>query len=208
MKIYTLNLGELQSNCYVAETSPGRCIAIDIGNDADVLLCLLEEKKLKLNKILLTHGHFDHIGGVADVVKQTNAQVFIHTDDAYMLKSAEASLSNSISDSPFKPVENYVGVYGDCIINDGKYDFKVIHTPGHTPGGVCYVCDDVIFSGDTLFRLSIGRTDFKGGSFDALQNSLIRLFALDGDYKIYPGHGLPTTLDFERKNNPYSSPIN
>lgn len=203
MKLYKLELGVLGANCYVVETAPAQCISIDIGGDSQRFLAFLKEKKLRLTKILLTHGHFDHIGGVAEVQKETGAEVYIHADDAYKLESAEQSLAVQISREPFKAVKEYLSISGDTIINDGNLQFRVMHTPGHSSGSVCYICDDVIFSGDTLFRLSMGRTDFFDGSDGAMENSLIRLSKLDGDYTVYTGHGGQTTLDFERRNNPY-----
>lgn len=205
MNIHHLNLGELKSNCYLIETEPGRCVAVDIGGDARMLINFLIMKKLKLSKILLTHGHFDHIGGVSEVAEETGAEVYIHGDDADMLQSASASLASSMSIMPFCPVKNFNIISdGDCI-SDGNLNFKVLHTPGHTKGSVCYICDDVIFSGDTLFCCSIGRTDFPGGSINDMQNSLKKLYSLEGEYRIYPGHNESTTLGYERDSNPYLS---
>lgn len=203
MNIHHLHLGELKSNCYIVETEPGRCIAVDIGGDSRMLMNFLSMKKLKLTKILLTHGHFDHIGGVAETAAASGAEVYIHADDANMLESASASLSSSMSIMDFKPVNNYTAVFGDCYINDGNLTFRILHTPGHSPGSVCYICEDVIFSGDTLFCCSIGRTDFPGGDPDAMLRSLRTLSNLEGNYRVCPGHNETTTLDYERRSNPY-----
>lgn len=207
MKIHHLQLGELRSNCYIAETEPARCVAIDIGGDSRLLLEFLKLKKLKLTKILLTHGHFDHIGGVSEVAAATGAEVFIHENDAPMLQSASLSLASGISIMPFKPVTNYTVVSDCCIINDGDVAFKVMHTPGHSMGSVCYIANDVIFSGDTLFCCSVGRTDFPGSNAALMRESLKSICYLSGDYKIYPGHNESTTLDYERKSNPYLSAL-
>lgn len=203
MNIHHLHLGELKSNCYIVETEPGRCIAVDIGGDSRMLMNFLSMKKLKLTKILLTHGHFDHIGGVAETAAASGAEVYIHADDANMLESASASLSSSMSIMDFKPVNNYTAVFGDCYINDGNLTFRILHTPGHSPGSVCYICEDVILSGDTLFCCSIGRTDFPGGDPDAMLRSLRTLSNLEGNYRVCPGHNETTTLDYERRSNPY-----
>lgn len=203
MNIHHLHLGELKSNCYIVETEPGRCIAVDIGGDSRMLMNFLSMKKLKLTKILLTHGHFDHIGGVAETAAASGAEVYIHADDANMLESTSASLSSSMSIMDFKPVNNYTAVFGDCYINDGDLTFRILHTPGHSPGSVCYICEDVIFSGDTLFCCSIGRTDFPGGDPDAMLRSLRTLSNLEGNYRVCPGHNETTTLDYERRSNPY-----
>lgn len=205
MKIHNLQLGELRSNCYIVETAPGQCVAIDIGGDSRLLLNYLQMKHLKLNKILLTHGHYDHMGGVAEVKEQTGAEVYIHSDDANMLESSSASLAAAMSIMPFKPVNQYISISDDCYIADGDVTFRVIHTPGHTKGSVCYVCGETIFSGDTLFCCSIGRTDFPGGSMTEMRQSLSKLIQLEGDYKICPGHNETSTLNYERINNPYLS---
>ncbi|MCM1271849.1 MAG: MBL fold metallo-hydrolase [Ruminococcus flavefaciens] len=207
MKIHTLNLGELRSNCYVVETAPGRCIIVDLGGDADYLMNFLKLNKLKLTKILLTHGHFDHIGGVEEVRRLTRAEVFIHLNDSEMLTSEKFSLASGMSYDPFIPVTLWTAVEEDAIIQDGELSFKVIHTPGHSGGSVCYICEDVIFSGDTLFNRSIGRTDFLGSNPIDMKKSLKKLSLLEGDYKVLPGHNMPTTLDFERKMNPYMKNI-
>lgn len=207
MKIHTLNLGELRSNCYVVETAPGRCIIVDLGGDADYLMNFLKMNKLKLTKILLTHGHFDHIGGVEEVRRLTGAEVFIHLNDSEMLTSERFSLASGMSYDPFIPVTLWTAVEEDAIIQDGELSFKVIHTPGHSGGSVCYICEDVIFSGDTLFNRSIGRTDFLGSNPIDMKKSLKKLSLLEGDYKVLPGHNMPTTLNFERKMNPYMKNI-
>lgn len=205
MLIKTFQLGELNANCYIAVTSPGQCIAVDVGGSPRLLLEYLKMNKLTLTKILLTHGHFDHMGGVEEVRLNTGAEVFIHESDAPMLNSSGMSLHSAISIMPFKSVEKYEIIRDNCIIHDGACSFRVIHTPGHSHGSVCYVFDEeqIIFSGDTLFCCSVGRTDFPGGDPHYMMQSLQLLYDLDGDYKIYPGHNESTTLEYERRNNPY-----
>lgn len=203
MRIYTLQLGELHANCYIVETAPSRCVAIDIGGSSRLFLEFIKMKRLTLSKILLTHGHFDHMGGVEEVRKSTGAEVFIHESDTEMLSSSAKSLHSILSIMDFIPVTEYTALKSDSYINDGDCSFKVMHTPGHTYGSVCYICDNVIFSGDTLFCCSCGRTDFPGGDAAYMKDSLYRLSLLEGDYKVYPGHNDQTTLDYERKNNPY-----
>ncbi len=203
MKLHVLNLGELMVNCYVVETAPGRCVIIDLGGNPDVLMRFLDAHKLRLRKILLTHGHFDHIGGVEAVRKLTGAEVYIHEADAKMLSSAEYSLAAGMSFHPFEAITDFTAVTGDSWINDGDLSFRVFHTPGHSEGSVCYICDDVIFSGDTLFRDSIGRSDFPGSNSIDMNNSLHALNLLQGDYKVLPGHGPSTALSRERRTNPF-----
>lgn len=203
MTIHHLQLGPLRANCYIVETAPGQCVAVDIGGDSKILLNFLIMKKLRLTKILLTHGHFDHMCGVAEVAAETGAEVYVHADDAFMLGNADASLASSMFMIDFKPVNDYTSTLGDCYINDGNISFRVLHTPGHSPGSVCYVAEDVIFSGDTLFCCSIGRTDFPGSDINAMRGSLAAICNLNGDYRVYPGHNESTTLDYERHSNPY-----
>lgn len=203
MKIHHLQLGPLRSNCYIVETAPGRCIAIDIGGDSRLLLEFLKMKKLRLGKILLTHGHFDHIGGAEEVHTATGAEIYIHELDAHMLTSSSASLADSMSFMGFVPITDWTCVFGDCFINDGDCSFRVIHTPGHSRGSVCYLCNDVLFSGDTLFCCSAGRTDFPDSSPQAMIFSLNKLYNLEGDYRVMPGHNESSTLDYEREANPY-----
>lgn len=203
MNIHKLQLGELRANSYIAETGQGHCVAVDIGGDSKLLLNFLAMKKLKLTKILLTHGHFDHMGGVAEVAKATGAEVYIHKDDAYMLESSSDSLADLFSFVKFNPISEYKTVSDGDIINDYEKSFRVLHTPGHSMGSVCYICDDVIFSGDTLFCCSIGRTDYVGGDPKLMLSSLKRINELEGDYRIYPGHNDTTTLNYERGSNPY-----
>ena len=207
MRISTFQLGELNANCYIAETSPGRCVAVDIGGSSRMVLEYLRMKKLKLTKILLTHGHFDHIGGVEEVRKATGAEVYIHESDAPMLQSPGLSLHSMISIMEFNPVTDYTVIRGDCYINDGDCTFRVLHTPGHSHGSVCYICNDVMFSGDTLFCCSIGRTDFPGSDTEYMRRSLADIYRLPGDYKVYPGHNESTTLQYERESNPYFANI-
>lgn len=205
MLIKTLQLGELNANCYIVVTAPNRCIAIDIGGNPRLLLEYLKMNSLKLTKILLTHGHFDHTGGVEEVRRATGAEVFVHETDSPMLESSALSLHSMISIMPFKPVMKYEIIRDNCIINEGDYSFRVLHTPGHSHGSVCYICDEerVIFSGDTLFCCSVGRTDFPGSDPHYMIQSLETLYELEGNYKIYPGHNEFTDLDYERRNNPY-----
>lgn len=203
MKIHTLQLGELRANCYIAETAPNQCVAVDVGGNARLLLEFLTMKKLKLNKILLTHGHYDHMNGVEETAVKTGAEVFIHEGDAPMLNSAGLSLADSISCMPFNPVTKYTVIHDGDIISDGEYKFRVLHTAGHSMGSVCYVCDDVIFSGDTLFCCSIGRTDFHGSNPEMMIKSLEKLYNISGNYKVLTGHGDSTDLEYEKNTNPY-----
>jgi len=193
MNIKTLPLGAYQTNCYLVwEENAPTCVVIDPGYEAQTVL--LEAKKLgkSIQAILLTHGHFDHVGGVKDIAAATGCKVFLCEDDLSMPPQMTAG-----------PLY-YTDLYGE---GDSLYmaglTFRVLHTPGHTPGSVCLLCENAMFSGDTLFWGSCGRTDLPGGSWVTIQKSLNRLSDLPGDYDVYPGHGDATKLSFERNFNPY-----
>ncbi|MCM1133467.1 MAG: MBL fold metallo-hydrolase [Ruminococcus flavefaciens] len=206
MNIKTLHLGALNANCYIAETADGQCVAVDIGGTPKMVIEYLKMNNLKLTKILLTHGHFDHIDGVEAVRRATGAEVYIHENDVKKLSSEDASLRASmyfLSSDPFMPIEKYTVIHDGDEIQDGGYTFRVLHTPGHTEGSVCYITDGVIFSGDTLFCCSVGRTDFPDGSVEKMIQSIKKLYAIDGDYKILAGHNESSTLEYEKQNNPY-----
>lgn len=203
MKIIRIPVGQLAANCYIIETENKNAIAVDAGGDFERLKKYLDDNGLCLKKILLTHGHFDHIGATAQLSKEYNAEVFVHENDAPMLTDRRESLADAAGGMPHTDVEKYTTVKDGDIITQDELSFEVIHTPGHTRGGVCYKCGGSIFTGDTLFKMSMGRTDFPGGSAFQLFNSLKKLDSLDGDYDIYPGHNEPTTLDYERKYNAY-----
>lgn len=199
MKTITFHTTALETNTYLALNGE-RAFVVDPGADADKILAAAEAEGAKIEWVLLTHAHFDHIGGVAEL-QHAGAQVVLHRDDLGIVSS-------------FKNLAFYAGVkvekfLPDVTVSGGEtldvagVKVRVIHTPGHTAGGVCYVADDIIFTGDTLFELSYGRTDFPTGSFKELKNSVLnKLFVLPGDYRLLPGHGAPTTLAFEREHNP------
>lgn len=204
MKIYKLMpLSVCATNCFIVETENKNAVLIDAPDDAEYILSKLREYGLTLKKILLTHGHCDHIAATEDLREKTGAEVCIHENDAGMLKGSADNLAMYIIGEPCRQVREFIELKnGDKIILD-ELRFEVMHTPGHTKGSVCYVCENTIFSGDTLFNLSIGRTDFPGGSFEALSQSLSRIKALDGDFMLLSGHGEDSTLQYERKYNHY-----
>ncbi|MGN0614077.1 MAG: MBL fold metallo-hydrolase [Porcipelethomonas sp.] len=203
MKVKRILVGVLCANCYIIETEEKNAVAVDTGSNFEKIKKYLDDNGLVLKKILLTHGHFDHMGAAAQAAQAYNAEVYIHELDAVMLSDRRASLADEVGGGAYEPVEKYTTVKDGDIIKQDELEFQVIHTPGHTKGGVCYKCGDSLFTGDTLFRLSMGRTDFPGGSSDQMFSSLERLGKLDGDYCVYPGHNETSTLSFERENNPY-----
>ena len=193
LNIRTLPLGAYQTNCYLVWGEGSQtCVVIDPGYEPDTVLA--ETKKLgkEIAAILLTHGHFDHVGAVRELVAEVDCPVYIH--------EADLSMPEPMTAGPLY----YTNLYseGDRVELAGL-SFKVLHTPGHTPGSVCLMCENKIFSGDTLFWGSCGRTDLPGGSWSTIRVSLARLRDINGDYEVYPGHGDSTRLDFERKYNPY-----
>lgn len=201
--VKTFMLGSIATNCHVVYIGGSDVIAVDVGGEPEKLLRFLNDNKLNLTKIFLTHGHYDHIGGVYDVQKGTNAKVYIHELDVPMLSDTQSNLAFWIEPTAdFKPVTEYVTVKDGDVIDAGDISFTVLHTPGHTPGSVCYMSEDVLLTGDTLFNMSRGRTDFPGGSDEQMLSSFRRLKKLEGDYRVFPGHNGSTTLEFERKNNP------
>jgi len=202
MLIKTLPLGQLETNCYiVTDEDTLECAVIDPGDESNTVLDYLESNKLKCTAILLTHGHFDHVGAVEAVMAETKAVVYINPrDEGYTV---------GMSGMKFKMPEG--GRYYDegDIIKVGSIRFGVMATPGHTPGSVTLLCGDakstkdVLFTGDTLFRGSCGRTDLPGGGFRSLMRSLKKICDLPGDYEVYPGHMDSTTLERERRLNYY-----
>ena len=203
LETFCTHLGALRANCYIVPLGNGECVVIDIGGHPRTLLSFLREQNLTLRAILLTHGHFDPIGGVEEVREETNCDVFIHENDERMLSDINLNLGTTFNYFVFHPVKRYTTIKDNDILEFENLKFKVLHTPGHTKGSVCFVCDDCIFSGDTLFRLSIGRTDFENGSMSEMTQSLKRLSALEGDFRVMPGHMEESTLGFERANNPF-----
>ena len=192
LKIHTLTLGLYQTNTYIIhEENAKSCCVIDPGYQASTILDKLEELGLTLDAILLTHGHFDHVGAVKDLSADTNCRVFLCAE--------ETALPPMLTAGPLY----YTDTYADgTILNIAGLYIRVIHTPGHTPGGVCLLVEDALFSGDTLFAGGCGRTDL-GGDWATIVRSLKRLSELEGYCKVYPGHGESTTLAHEKHYNPY-----
>ena len=195
MNILTLPLGPLGTNCYlVSDGQSGLCAVIDPGASAQKILQRVQEAGWKIGLILLTHAHFDHTGALKALHSALPAvPIYVHP--------ADSDNARNMSHGNLVYTDTYQE--GDTV-KLGALEFTVLETPGHTPGSVCLRCGSALFSGDTLFRLSVGRTDLDGGDNDALYNSLLLLTGrLKGDYRVFPGHMGETTLDFERKHNPY-----
>ena len=191
LNIHTLTLGLFQTNCYVVyPNGTDHCIVIDPGYEGKKILKFLEEQGLCLDAILLTHGHFDHVGAVKDLAEATDCRVYIRPEEQTMPKTMTAG------------VLCFTDYYPDSMEIAGM-NIAVLHTPGHTPGSVCLNMEDAKYSGDTLFAGSCGRTDLPGGDWATIQTSLRKLRDLPGDYRVFPGHGEATTLAQERQYNSY-----
>jgi len=201
-----LVVGPIQSNCYIVGCEKTREAAvIDPGGDADKILITLAKDKLRCLYIINTHGHFDHSADNKRLKEVTGAQLLIHPADAPMILNQSMGggmWGLHVDNSP--PPDRYLGE-GD-IITFGNISLKVLHTPGHSPGGISLVTDKMVFVGDTLFAGSIGRTDFPGGDDEGLLRQVRnKIFTLGDDVVVYPGHGPKTTVGRERKTNPFFS---
>ncbi len=203
MRVITVVTGMLGENAYIVfEEGTGKAAVIDPGDDAAYIAAELDKNALKLTDILLTHGHYDHIGAAEALRKKYGAGIAVHMADAEMLTDVDKNV-------PITGADTGLSSPADKLLSDGEklmaagLEFLVMHTPGHTPGSVCYLVGDALFSGDTLFCGSIGRTDFPGGSWDDMHSSLRMLNHLEEDYRVFPGHGESSTLDQEKMENPY-----
>lgn len=204
MFVKSLVVGGLQTNAYIAGCS-GRKVAavIDPGAEADRIIEVLASLGYKISCILLTHGHYDHIGGLSTLRHKTGAPVMVHGADVPMLTSAAANLSLNLGCKYETGIPDRELKDGD-VVEVGEHKLEVFHTPGHTPGSVCYAAPGLVFSGDTLFAGSIGRTDFPGGSLRQLMTSIKKkLLPLPDETVVYPGHGPDTTIGEEREQNPF-----
>ena len=192
MEVLTITGGSLYTNCYMAWGEGDKCVLIDPGFDGNQILEQVRTRGKQVEAILLTHGHFDHVGGVKAIAQETGCKVYIHKLDM------ELPQRLTLGTVPY--TDNYEE--GD-VLSLGGLSIRVMHTPGHTPGGVCLLCENAMFSGDTLFAGTCGRTDLPGSSYKDMWASLARLAALEQDYRVLPGHGEDSRLFFEKKTNPY-----
>ena len=206
MFFHKLTLGDLATNCYfLADEKTGDAIMIDAPDEHELIERFLEEKGYTLRKILLTHAHFDHILALSYIKEHTGAEICLHEDEADVLGDEELNhlFFHGKTYSPSRPKPDVLLKDGDTV-TVGEIFIKVIHTPGHTKGGASYLAGDLLFSGDTLFRHSIGRTDLPTGDYKSEIKAIKeKLLPLGDDIKVYPGHGAATTIGEERKENPY-----
>ncbi len=204
MIIKELVVGPLMANCFICGCSKTKeAVVIDPGGDADTILLSLADSKLKVKYIINTHGHFDHVSANGKMKDATGADILIHPLDAPMLEklsSSAAFFGVSVENSP--PCDQTLEE--DDTVSFGDITLKVIHTPGHTPGGISLYTNGIVFVGDTLFAGSIGRTDFPGGDFNTLISSIkTKLFNMEDDIRVFSGHGPETSIGVEKRHNPF-----
>lgn len=204
MEIITLTGGIIDTNTYIV-ADEGECAIIDCGVKARVILNTLLEKELKAKYIILTHGHFDHAYFVPELKEVTGAPVCLHEDETelYLDPHKNGFVFFGVRNIPSMPKP-------DLMLRDGQklrlgdMDLEILHTPGHSPGGICIKAQHHLFTGDTLFAMSVGRTDFYGGSGKALHEAITgKLFLLPDETLVYPGHGPKSSIGYEKEHNPY-----
>lgn len=201
MNVTIMPVGMLGTNCYLLESEGGSCAIIDPGAQPDKISAMLEKSGVQVKYILLTHCHFDHIGGVNKLAaRYPEAELYIGAKDRETAGDPERCHGDPITGGAMERLRT---------VSEGQelpldeLTIRVVETPGHTRGGVVYLVEDVMFSGDTLFRAECGRCDLYGGDYEAMKRSLRKLAELPGDYTVYPGHGESSILGWERKNNRY-----
>lgn len=204
MILKSLAVGPIMANCYILGCERTKSAAvIDPGDDADQILMKLAEDNLTLKYIINTHGHFDHVGGNSALKKASGADLVIHPADKPMLAELGRTAASFGLPAENSPPPDQTVDEGD-VLSFGDISLKVLHTPGHSPGGISLHTDSMIFVGDTLFAGSIGRADLPGGDFNTLIASIkTKLLPLGDDTKVYTGHGPETTIEREKRSNPF-----
>ena len=195
MLIKTIPVGQLEENCYIVTNEKTlECVVIDPGDESNTILDYLEDNSLKCRAIMITHGHYDHVGAVDAIAEETGATVYMNSRD---------DTGGRSSHLPYRLPQGGISYDDGDLIDEAGMRFEIIATPGHTPGGVTIRCERALFTGDTLFRGCCGRVDLDGSVPLDEMLSLKRLCSLEGDYEVYPGHMDSTTLERERMFNFY-----
>ncbi len=204
MEFFKIPTGMYAANCYIIYSEiTGDGIVVDPGGDIEIILGKIEENNLSIKYIVLTHGHGDHLGGAKKLKEKLNVPVLVHEEDEELVKDANKNLSIIMDFGPVDFNPDILLKDGDAI-EFGDLKAKVIHTPGHTRGGICLKINNHLFTGDTLFKGSIGRTDLLGGDYDNIINSIKeKILVLDDDIIVMPGHGESSTILEEKIYNPY-----
>ena len=208
LKLKIFSPAMVYANCYILkDEESGQALVVDPGTYNRRLDALLENEGItSLRYILLTHGHFDHISGTGDLKAARGGEIVVHKADEACLYNKDESLASKFHFSQNEAKADIV-LCGGEELPFGEHKIKVLHTPGHTKGSVCFIIDGIMFSGDTLFKGTVGRTDFPGGSGEEMLLSMKKLASLEGDYEVYPGHDVSTTLEREKRYNPYMKGI-
>ena len=206
MFVKTINGGLFDSVSYIVGNG-NEAVLIDAGVQADKVIAAQKELNTNIEKIILTHGHIDHIIHVDNIAQKTNAKVYIHIDDEQAMTDARFNVS-AFTGKAATFESKYEVLRDGNSIEVGELEFKIIHTPGHSAGSICIQVEDSLFSGDTLFKFGYGRVDLPNGNFSDIYNSIVeKLFVLPGGIKVYPGHGGSTTIMDEIRNNPIKNAI-
>lgn len=202
MLVDYVKVGPIATNCYfLCDEATKECTVIDPGAMVHKITAKLEELQMKCTKILLTHGHYDHIMALKELKDATNAPIYIHANDAHMILEEYVLNSRAAMARGYRQATADILLNDGDIINVGSLKIRVMNTPGHTRGSCLYICEDTIFAGDTIFHGDCGRWDLEGGSMEQMHESLRQIANLEGDYRILPGHAEGTTLSEERKYN-------
>jgi len=207
MIIKKLVVGPLENNCFIiGDDRSKECFIVDPGDEPDRILDLVNENGLKVKYIVCTHAHFDHIAVVSDIKIETKAEIVLHRDDLEIYRSSKDQAASWGFDLDSQPEPDLFVAEGDTL-EIGDLKFEILHTPGHSPGGICLYGEGIIITGDTLFAGSVGRTDLYGGDIGKLKKSFKRLLSLPDDVKVLPGHGPETTIGHEKIDNFFAAEI-
>lgn len=205
MLLKKLVVGYLDSNCYIVASEPGsEAIVIDPGGDAQHIFEAIAADDLDVRYIIITHAHWDHFGAASELSKRTGAAIAVHKLDKDALDNPKLNLAFMLGDEQDERISDVTELNDGDVIKFGALEALTLHTPGHSPGSITVRVDNCLFTGDLLFYGSIGRTDFPGGSYERLLNSVKeKIFIYPDEIKIYPGHGPSTSVGVERRENPF-----
>lgn len=204
MLIKNIVVGPLEVNCFIiVDEETKQAVVIDPGDEPDRIMDIIKENKLTVEHVVCTHGHFDHVGAVSELKQETGAKVLIHKDELVIYNAAKDMAAFWGYELDPLPAPDMFVAEGDEI-KAGGLSFKVIHTPGHSPGGICLYGERILVTGDTLFAGSVGRTDFYGGDMNELKKSFVRLMSLPPETKVLTGHGPSSTIGREKAENLFS----